>query len=87
MLDVRDIGMEFGQKSLFKNVNLILLPSQRYGVVGANGTGKSTFLKLLSCEIKINNPLKWVLINSSSHAIEIISKWLVGSSNNIISGF
>jgi ATPase subunit of ABC transporter with duplicated ATPase domains len=50
MLDVRDIGMEFGQKSLFKNVNLILLPSQRYGVVGANGTGKSTFLKILSGE-------------------------------------
>ncbi|MBV8803034.1 MAG: ATP-binding cassette domain-containing protein, partial [Gammaproteobacteria bacterium] len=50
MLDVRDIGMEFGQKSLFKNVNLILLPSQRYGVVGANGTGKSTFLKILAGE-------------------------------------
>lgn len=50
MLDIRDLGMEFGQKSLFKNVDLILLPSQRYGVVGANGTGKSTFLKILSCE-------------------------------------
>jgi ATPase subunit of ABC transporter with duplicated ATPase domains len=48
MLEVREIGMEFGQKSLFKNVNLILLPSQRYGVVGANGTGKSTFLKILA---------------------------------------
>jgi ATPase subunit of ABC transporter with duplicated ATPase domains len=50
MLDLRDIGMEFGQKSLFQNVDLILLPSQRYGVVGANGTGKSTFLKILSGE-------------------------------------
>lgn len=48
MLDVRNISMEFGQKSLFQNVNLILLPSQRYGVVGANGTGKSTFLKILA---------------------------------------
>jgi ATPase subunit of ABC transporter with duplicated ATPase domains len=50
MLDVRNIGMEFGQKSLFKEVDLILLPSQRYGIVGANGTGKSTFLKILAGE-------------------------------------
>jgi len=42
--------MEFGKKSLFQNVDLILLPSQRYGVVGANGTGKSTFLKILAGE-------------------------------------
>lgn len=50
MLDLRDIGMFFGQKSLFNNVNLALLPSQRYGVVGANGTGKSTFLKIIAGE-------------------------------------
>jgi ATPase subunit of ABC transporter with duplicated ATPase domains len=50
MLDVRSISMEFGKKSLFQNVELILLPSQRYGVVGANGTGKSTFLKILAGE-------------------------------------
>ena len=50
MLDIRSLTMEFGQKSLFKDVNLILLPSQRYGVVGANGTGKSTFLKILAKE-------------------------------------
>ncbi|MBI2785250.1 MAG: ABC-F family ATP-binding cassette domain-containing protein [Legionella longbeachae] len=50
MLDIRSIGMEFGKKSLFQKVDLILLPSQRYGVVGANGTGKSTFLKILAGE-------------------------------------
>jgi ATPase subunit of ABC transporter with duplicated ATPase domains len=50
MLDLRNISMEFGQKSLFQNVNLILLPSQLYGITGANGTGKSTFLKILSGE-------------------------------------
>lgn len=50
MLDVRDLGMEYGKKSLFQEVNLILLPSQRYGVVGANGTGKSTFLNILAGE-------------------------------------
>ncbi|MFA6302874.1 MAG: ABC-F family ATP-binding cassette domain-containing protein [Legionella sp.] len=50
MLDVRGLGMHFGPKSLFQNVDLILLPSKRYGVVGANGTGKSTFLKVLAAE-------------------------------------
>lgn len=50
MLEVRNIGMQFGPKSLFQNVDLILLPTQRYGVVGANGTGKSTFLKILAGE-------------------------------------
>lgn len=50
MLDVRNISMEFGQKSLFQDVNLNLLPAYRYGVVGANGTGKSTFLKILASQ-------------------------------------
>lgn len=50
MLDIRNISMEFGQKSLFQDVNLVLLPSERYGIVGANGTGKSTFLKILAKE-------------------------------------
>ncbi|BCA95711.1 hypothetical protein TUM19329_20720 [Legionella antarctica] len=55
MLDVRSISMQFGPKSLFQNVDLILLPTQRYGVVGANGTGKSTFLKILAGEEQASN--------------------------------
>lgn len=55
MLDVRNISMQFGPKSLFQNVDLILLPTQRYGVVGANGTGKSTFLKILAGEEQASN--------------------------------
>src|SRR5476651_61310 len=55
MLDVRELSMEYGKKSLFLDVNLILLPSQRYGVVGANGTGKSTFLKILAGEDEANH--------------------------------
>lgn len=50
MLDVRNLAMQFGRKSLFQEVDLILLPNQRYGLVGANGTGKSTFLKILAEE-------------------------------------
>lgn len=55
MLDVRNISMDFGKKSLFHEVDLILLPSQRYGIVGANGTGKSTFLKILAGEETATN--------------------------------
>src|ERR1700720_438853 len=55
MLDIRNIGMEYGEKSLFQNVDLILLPTQRYGVVGANGTGKSTFLKILAGDEQPSN--------------------------------
>jgi ATPase subunit of ABC transporter with duplicated ATPase domains len=50
MLDVRNIGMEYGERALFQEVDLTLLLPQRYGVVGANGTGKSTFLKILAGE-------------------------------------
>ncbi|CAM2987773.1 ABC-F family ATP-binding cassette domain-containing protein [Legionella worsleiensis] len=55
MLEVKNISMQFGPKSLFQNVDLILLPTQRYGVVGANGTGKSTFLKILAGEEQPSN--------------------------------
>lgn len=55
MLDVRNISMQFGTKSLFQDVDLILLPTRRYGVVGANGAGKSTFLKILAGEEQCSN--------------------------------
>lgn len=48
MLDIRNLGMDFGQKSLYQDVNLILQPCNRYAVVGANGTGKSTLLQVLA---------------------------------------
>lgn len=50
MLDVKDLGLDFGQKSLFHGVNLLLQPNNRYGIVGANGTGKSSFLRILAAE-------------------------------------
>lgn len=50
MLDIRNLSMDFGQKSLFHDVNLNLQSNRRYGVVGPNGAGKSTFLKILAQE-------------------------------------
>jgi ATPase subunit of ABC transporter with duplicated ATPase domains len=48
MLNVCNLSLDFGRKSLFQKVDLLLQPSQRYGVVGANGTGKSSFLRVLA---------------------------------------
>ncbi|MBA3662109.1 MAG: ABC-F family ATP-binding cassette domain-containing protein [Gammaproteobacteria bacterium] len=50
MLDIKNLSMEIGQRTLFRDVTMILSPQQRYGIVGANGTGKSTFLKILAGE-------------------------------------
>ena len=54
MLQVTDVGLRFGDKELYKDVNLKLTKGNCYGVIGANGAGKSTFLKILSGEIEPN---------------------------------
>lgn len=51
MLQVNNLSLRFGKRVLFDNVNLKFTPSNCYGVIGANGAGKSTFLKVLSGEI------------------------------------
>lgn len=52
MLTVNDVTLKFGKRTLFENVNLKFEPNNCYGVIGANGAGKSTFLKLLSQELE-----------------------------------
>ena len=54
MLQVTDVGLRFGNKELYKEVNLKFTKGNCYGVIGANGAGKSTFLKILSGEIEPN---------------------------------
>ncbi len=44
--------LAFGERTLFKDVNLKFTPGNCYGIIGANGAGKSTFLRILSGEIK-----------------------------------
>ena len=51
MITVSDVSVKFGEKPLFKDVNLKFTPGNCYGIIGANGAGKSTFLKVLSGEI------------------------------------
>lgn len=51
MLAVHDLSLQFGGRTLFDDVNLKFTPGNCYGIIGANGAGKSTFLKILSSEI------------------------------------
>ncbi|WP_284140201.1 MULTISPECIES: ATP-binding cassette domain-containing protein [unclassified Virgibacillus] len=51
MITVSNVSLRYGDKKLFEDVNLKFTPGNCYGVIGANGAGKSTFLKILSGEI------------------------------------
>ena len=48
MIQLTGAGKSFGHKLLFENLNWLITPQDRIGLVGANGTGKSTLLKILS---------------------------------------
>ncbi|GIO26764.1 ABC-F family ATP-binding cassette domain-containing protein [Ornithinibacillus bavariensis] len=52
MITVTNVSLRYGDKKLFEDVNLKFTPGNCYGVIGANGAGKSTFLKILSGEIE-----------------------------------
>jgi ATPase subunit of ABC transporter with duplicated ATPase domains len=54
VINVTNIGLRYGGRKLFEDVNIKFTPGNCYGVIGANGAGKSTFLKILSGEIEAN---------------------------------
>jgi ATPase subunit of ABC transporter with duplicated ATPase domains len=54
MITVNNVSLNFSDKKLFEDINVKFLPGNCYGVIGANGAGKSTFLKILSGEIDSN---------------------------------
>ena len=54
MLQVTNVGLRFGDKELFKDVNLKFTKGNCCGIIGANGAGKSTFLKILAGDIEAN---------------------------------
>ena len=55
MLKVVNLGLQYGSRKLFDKVNIQFSKGNCYGIIGANGAGKSTFLKLLSGEIESTN--------------------------------
>lgn len=52
MISTNNLTLQFGKRILFKDVNIKFTPGNCYGLIGANGTGKSTFLKVLSSEVE-----------------------------------
>ena len=52
MITVSDLEIQFGKRTLFQDVNLKFTPGNCYGVIGANGAGKSTFLRILSGDLE-----------------------------------
>ena len=57
MITAENISLQYGKRVLFDDVNLNFTPGNCYGIIGANGAGKSTFLKILSGEITPNSGL------------------------------
>ncbi|MCX4258291.1 MAG: ATP-binding cassette domain-containing protein [Muribaculaceae bacterium] len=51
MITVNNLGIQFGKRVLFQDVNLKFTPGNCYGVIGANGAGKSTLMRILSGEL------------------------------------
>jgi ATPase subunit of ABC transporter with duplicated ATPase domains len=52
MISTNNLALRFGKRTLFEEVNLKFTPGNCYGIIGANGSGKTTFIKILSGEIE-----------------------------------
>ena len=52
MIQANNVTLRFGKKALFEEVNIKFTEGNCYGIIGANGAGKSTFLKILSGELE-----------------------------------
>jgi len=51
MISASKVSLQYGKRTLFENVSIMFTPGNCYGLIGANGSGKSTFLKILAGEI------------------------------------
>ena len=71
MLQIKNLSLRFGKRILFENVNLEFKENNCYGVIGANGAGKSTFLKILTEEIE---PTTGEIIKDKSERISYLKQ-------------
>jgi len=77
MIEAQNISLQFGKRILFDEVNIKFIGDQCYGVIGANGAGKSTFLKILSGELEPNSGSihlepgkRMAVLNQNHHAFD-----------------
>ena len=90
MLSANNINLQYGKRILFDDVNIKFNGDNCYGVIGANGAGKSTFLKILSGEIEANKgnisiePGKRIAVLTQNHSeyddFRVIDAVMVGYS-------
>ena len=80
MITVSDLGMQFAGSVLFQHADLQFTAGNCYGVIGANGSGKSTFLRILSGELEptkgyvaIKPGIRMSVITMSGRVLPIIS--------------
>ncbi len=71
MLQVNDLFLQFGGRKLFEDVNLKFTDGNCYGVIGANGAGKSTFLKILSGELE---PTRGTVSKGKNQRISVLNQ-------------
>lgn len=71
MIQVNNLCVQFGSRKLFDEVNLKFTKGNCYGVIGANGAGKSTFLKVLSGELQ---PQKGEVVVSSGERMSVLNQ-------------
>jgi ATPase subunit of ABC transporter with duplicated ATPase domains len=71
MITVSNLAIQFGKQVLFQDVNLKFTAGNCYGIIGANGAGKSTFLRAISGEI---SPSKGTIILPSGERLSVLSQ-------------
>lgn len=71
MIEARNVSLQFGGRKLFEDVNLKFTDGNCYGIIGANGAGKSTFLKILTGEIE---PNKGEVIVGKNERISVLNQ-------------
>ena len=71
MITVSNLDVQFGKRVLFQDVNLQFNPGNCYGIIGANGAGKSTFLRVISKQI---DPTRGHVSLGSGERLSVLSQ-------------
>ena len=71
MITVSDLEIQFGKRTLFRDVNLKFTPGNCYGVIGANGAGKSTFLRILSGDLE---PTRGTVMSGPGERLSVLKQ-------------
>lgn len=71
MISAINVSLQYGKRILFKDVNIKFVSGECYGIIGANGSGKSTFLKVLSGEI---TPNKGEIVKDRNKRLSVLNQ-------------